>query len=81
MRCATVACDEGEMIIMRKLVGRWVLLAVAVPLAVAGVRRLSQAVEARRGPSRATGLLRRSADTVQRMTGRSPKRRRGWGRR
>lgn len=58
-----------------KMVTRWAVAAVAVPLAAMGARRLSEAVESRRGPSRTTVLLRRSADTLQRVTGR-PKRRR-----
>lgn len=58
------------------LVRRYVIMAVAVPLAAAGARRLSQAVEARRGPSRGTRLLRQSADAVQGRFGRQKKRRR-----
>ncbi|MEU7903440.1 hypothetical protein [Actinoplanes sp. NPDC049118] len=55
---------------------RFVLMAVALPVAVAGARKLSDVVEARRGPSRGTRLLRRGADAVQRRFGRQPKRRR-----
>jgi hypothetical protein len=62
-----------------KILARWVLVVVAVPLAVAGVRRLSDVVETRRGPSRTTRLLRRSADAAQNVFGR-PKRRRWWRR-
>jgi hypothetical protein len=61
---------------MRKLIGRWALLAVAVPLAAAGARRLSQTVEKRRGRNRVTRLLRGTADTLDRATGRSTRRRR-----
>jgi hypothetical protein len=62
-----------------KTVGRWILAAVAVPLAAAGARRLSQAVERRRGSSRMTRGLRQGADTLQRVTGRRARRRRfGW---
>jgi hypothetical protein len=61
---------------MGKLMGRWVLLAVAVPLAAAGARRLSQAVEKRRGRSRVTRLLHGAADTLERVTGRPARRRR-----
>jgi hypothetical protein len=57
---------------------RWLLVAIAVPLAAAGVRRLSDAVESRRGPSRGTALLRRAADGVQQAFGRKPKRKRRW---
>jgi hypothetical protein len=58
-----------------KMIARWVAVAVAVPLAAAGARRLGEAVESRRGASRTTVLLRRSADTLQRMS-RRPRRRR-----
>ena len=58
-----------------KFLGRWALVAVAVPLAAAGARRLSHAVESRRGSSRATRLLRQGADTLQTMTRGKPKRR------
>jgi hypothetical protein len=58
-----------------KSLARWALVVVAVPLAVAGVRRLSDAMETRRGSSRTTRFLRRSADSAQRLFGR-PKRRR-----
>ncbi|HEX8629570.1 MAG TPA: hypothetical protein VF755_15500 [Catenuloplanes sp.] len=55
---------------------RWLVMAVAVPLAAAGARKLSQAVEARRGPSRGTRMLRQSADAVQGRFGKQKKRRR-----
>jgi NADH:ubiquinone oxidoreductase subunit H len=58
------------------LVRRWAIVAVAVPLAAAGARRLSQTMESRRGPSRTSGLLRQSADFLQRTSGKSRSRRR-----
>jgi hypothetical protein len=58
------------------LIRRYALMAVALPLAAAGARKLSQTLEARRGPSRGTRLLRRGADTLQGRFGRQPKRRR-----
>jgi hypothetical protein len=58
------------------LVRRYILMAVAVPLAAAGARKLSDVVEARRGPSRGTRLLRTGADTLQGRFGRQKKRRR-----
>jgi len=62
-----------------KTIGRWILAAIAVPLAAAGARRLSQAVERRRGASRMTRMLRRGADTLQQVGGRRSRRRRlGW---
>lgn len=63
------------------LVRRFVVMAVVVPLAAAGARKLSDAVESRRGPSRGTRALRQGADTVQSMFGRQKRKRRfGWGR-
>jgi hypothetical protein len=58
------------------LLRRFVVMAVAVPLAAAGARKLSDVVEARRGPSRGTRLLRTGADTLQGQFGRQKKRRR-----
>jgi hypothetical protein len=58
------------------LIRRYVLMAVAVPLAVAGARKLSETLEARRGPSRGTRLLRQGADALQGNFGRQKKRRR-----
>jgi len=54
---------------------RFVVMAVAVPLAAAGARKLSDVLEARRGPSRGTRLLRQGADAVQGRFARRPKRR------
>jgi NADH:ubiquinone oxidoreductase subunit H len=57
------------------LIRRFVIMAVAVPLAAFGARKLSDAVERRRGPNnRATRLLRQGADTLQGF--RRPKKRR-----
>ncbi|GIJ78464.1 hypothetical protein SAMN05443287_109192 [Micromonospora phaseoli] len=50
---------------IRKRVGQWAVMAVAVPLAAAGARRLSQSLESRRGPSRASNLLTRGADLIR----------------
>jgi hypothetical protein len=58
------------------MIRRFAVMAVAVPLAAAGTRKLSAMVEARRGPSRGTRLLREGADTVQRLFGRQKKKRR-----
>lgn len=44
---------------------RFVIMAIAVPLAAFGARKLSDAVEKRRGPNRATRVLRQGADTLQ----------------
>ncbi|MER7165259.1 hypothetical protein [Micromonospora sp. NPDC000207] len=60
---------------IRKRVGQWAVMAVAVPLAAAGARRLSHSLEARRGPSRASRLLGRGADVLRPQRAR---RRRFW---
>jgi len=60
---------------MWNLIRRWAIVAIAVPLAAAGARKLSHTIEARRGPSRGSVLLRRSADSLQRLGGRRPRRR------
>jgi NADH:ubiquinone oxidoreductase subunit H len=60
---------------MRRAIGRWALMAVAVPLAAAGARKVSQRMETRKGPSRVSGLLRQGADLLQ---GSKPRRRRWW---
>lgn len=61
-----------------KVIGRWALVAIAVPLVAAGARQLGHAVEQRKGSTRATRMLHRGADTLQRLTGRKPKRRFGF---
>ncbi len=58
------------------LIRRLVIMAIAIPLAAAGARKISDAMDARHGPSRGTRLLRQSADTLQGRFGRQPKRRR-----
>jgi hypothetical protein len=55
------------------LLRRLIITAIVVPLGAAGARKLSEAVEKRRGPSRATRLLRQGADTVQSAFGRKKK--------
>lgn len=58
------------------LIRRFVIMAVAVPLAAAGARKLSHIVEERRGPNRMSGFLRQGADFLQSF-GRQKKRRFG----
>jgi hypothetical protein len=58
------------------LIRRYVVMAVAIPLAAAGARKLSDMMEARRGPSRGTRMLRHGADALQGRLGRHKKRRR-----
>jgi hypothetical protein len=59
------------------MIRRFVIMAVAVPLAAAGARKLSEKIEARRGSSRGTRMLRQAADTVQGF--RRPKKHRRFG--
>ncbi|MFY1632742.1 hypothetical protein ACN27F_05530 [Solwaraspora sp. WMMB335] len=48
-----------------KMIKRYAVAAVAVPLAAAGVRKLGSLVESRRGPSsRTSKLLRRAGDML-----------------
>lgn len=58
------------------LIRRFLFAAIVIPLAAAGVRKVSDVVEARRGPSRSTRMMRKGADTVQATFGRQKKRRR-----
>ncbi|GIF47630.1 hypothetical protein DFJ67_7100 [Asanoa ferruginea] len=47
------------------VVGRWAVVAVALPLAAAGVRKVSQVLEARRGgPSGMTRSMQQFADLL-----------------
>ena len=62
------------------LIRRYVLAAIVIPLAAAGARRLADKVEARRGQSRGTRLVRQGADTLQGAFGRRKRRRFGFGR-
>ncbi len=58
------------------LIRRFVIAAVVVPLAAAGVRKVSDVVDQRRGPNRATRVLRRGADTAESLFGRRKRKRR-----
>ncbi|MGI5523277.1 hypothetical protein ACQEUX_20435 [Micromonospora sp. CA-259024] len=60
---------------IQKRIAQWAVMAVAVPLAAAGARRLSHTLEARRGPSGVTRLLTKGADLVRPQ---KAKRRRLW---
>jgi len=53
-----------------KTIGRWALLVIAAPLAALGLRRLGQAIETKRGQTRGSRILRRSADGLDWFTGR-----------
>jgi hypothetical protein len=58
------------------LIRRFVIAAVVVPLAAAGVRKASYAYEQRRGANRVTRGLRQGADTAESMFGRKKRKRR-----
>ncbi|WP_422755031.1 hypothetical protein [Micromonospora sp. WMMD708] len=60
---------------IQKRIAQWAVMAVAVPLAAAGARRLSHTLEARRGPSRVSRMLTRGADVLRPQKAR---RRRFW---
>ncbi|HEV7897262.1 MAG TPA: hypothetical protein VGP31_05405 [Planosporangium sp.] len=53
-----------------RLLLRWVVMVVAVPLVAALIRWLSRVMEERGGPTRMSALLRRAADALQRERGR-----------
>jgi hypothetical protein len=57
-----------------KTIARWALLAIAVPLAAAGLRRLGQQMEARKGQTRMTGLIRKTASGLDVISGRDARR-------
>jgi hypothetical protein len=58
------------------LIKRYAVMAIAIPVAAFGARKLSDAIEKRRGPNRGTRLLRSGANTLQDRFGRQKKRRR-----
>jgi hypothetical protein len=51
-----------------------VLLAIAVPLAAAGLRKLGQTVEARKGANTMTGLIHKTASGLDVISGRDNRR-------
>ncbi|MCX4470631.1 hypothetical protein OOK41_09980 [Micromonospora sp. NBC_01655] len=60
---------------IQKRIAQWAVMAVAVPLAAAGARRLSHTLEARRGPTGVSRVLSRGADLLRPQ---KAKRRRFW---
>ncbi|MEU6077775.1 hypothetical protein [Micromonospora sp. NPDC047074] len=50
---------------IQKRVAQWAMMAVAVPVAAAGARKLSHTIEARRGPSGVSRLLTKGADMLR----------------
>ncbi|WP_433303231.1 hypothetical protein ACQP2F_11440 [Actinoplanes sp. CA-030573] len=62
------------MTMIPNLFRRFVIMAIVVPLGAMGARKLSETMEARRGPSRTSRMLRQGADALQGF--RRPKKRR-----
>ncbi|RGC65591.1 hypothetical protein C5N14_28015 [Micromonospora sp. MW-13] len=60
---------------IQKRIAQWAVMAVAVPLAAAGARRLSHTLEARRGPTGVSRVLSKGADLLRPQ---KAKRRRFW---
>lgn len=58
------------------MVKRFAIMAVAVPLAAAGARKLSERLEAKKGPSRGSRMLREGANFLGGLRGQKKKRRR-----
>ncbi|MFI7573836.1 hypothetical protein [Micromonospora sp. NPDC049497] len=50
---------------IQKRIAQWAVMAVALPVAAAGARRLSHTLEARRGPSGLSRLLTKGADMLR----------------
>ena len=50
---------------IQKRIAQWAMMAVAIPLAAAGARRLSHTLEARRGPTGVSRLLTKGADMLR----------------
>ena len=53
-----------------KSIGRWALVAIAIPLAAAAVRKLGERAEARNGSTRFTRALGRTASGLDVISGR-----------
>lgn len=49
-----------------KLLARWVVVVLVVPLIAAVIRWLGRTMEERRGPTRTSSLLRQAADALRR---------------
>jgi hypothetical protein len=71
------ADGEGRQTVVWKTIVRWALLAIAVPLAALGLRRLSESIERKRGQTRGSRILHKSAAGLDWVSGRSGRRRIG----
>ena len=54
-----------------KTIGKWAIVAVAVPLVAAGLRRIGQRMETRSGSSRLSRTLGRAASGLDVVSGRN----------
>jgi hypothetical protein len=52
------------------MVGRWAIVAIAVPLAAVVIRKLGESIERRRGQTRFTSILRSAASGLDALRGR-----------
>jgi hypothetical protein len=53
-----------ETTVLGKTIKRFAVVAIALPVAAAGVRKISQEIEQRRGSNSATRLMRQVADMM-----------------
>jgi hypothetical protein len=60
-------------IVFWKMVGRWAIVAIAVPVAAYVIRKIGETIERRRGQTRFSSILRQTAsglDSLRRRSGR-----------
>jgi hypothetical protein len=53
-----------------KTIGRWALLVIAVPLAAAGLRKVGESMERRKGRTRFTSIVSKTASGLDSVSGR-----------
>jgi hypothetical protein len=56
-----------------RMVGRWAIVAIAVPLAAVVIRKLGESIERRRGQTRISSILRSAANGLDALRGRGRK--------
>ena len=62
--------NEDRTIMIWKTVGRWALIAIALPLAAKALRKISRSMEGRSGSSRFSRALGHTASGLDTVTGR-----------
>jgi hypothetical protein len=55
-----------------RTVGRWAIVAIAVPVVAWGIRKVSDKMEAKSGQTRFSSLLRQGASGLDTISGRRP---------